>query len=415
MLLPITDIIIKPERQRQNFDPRKLEELTESFRSVGQLQPVIIDEDNILIAGERRIKAAQMLGRTEIWAEYLTNLEPWQKDVAELEENLRREGLSYVEEVMAVKKIHQLHQDKFGVAMSGPGKQGWNVKATAELLGISTGSVSQDIQLASAIEKDPELGKQKTKIAAKSMLGRKNAIKTRQILALLANAKDEKSTSKATSPSSKPASPLTFLHGDARELVSSIPDDSISCLLTDPPWQVEFDAEFGSDIKTGLDLTKEVLKLVYPKLQVGSLCWMFCATKHLIRGTIFNLLVDCGYRPYDQVLIWYKPSVAHSSHPYRELKNDYEPAVFFSKSEPRDLLKPMFAVQTFKVLGQKLHPAQKPFELLKLLIENSTVGGETVLDPFMGSGETLRAARETGRKGIGIEKELEWFNLASSV
>ena len=415
MQLPISEIIIKPDRQRQTFDQRKLEDLSESFRSVGQLQPVIIDENNVLIAGERRIKAALLLGRTEIWAEYLSDLEPWQKDVAELEENLRREELGYTEEVMAVKKIHQLHQDKFGIATAGPGKTGWNVKATAELLGISTGSVSQDIQLATAIEKDPELGKQKTKIAAKSMLGRKNAIKTRQILALLANAKEEKGKSSATSPGLKSQNPLTFLHGDARDLIQTIPDDSISCLLTDPPWQVEFDAEFGSDIKTGLDLTKEVLKLVYPKLQLGSLCWMFCATKHLIRGTIFNLLVECGYRPYDQVLIWYKPSVAHSSHPYRELKNDYEPAVFFSKGEPRDLLKPMFAVQEYKVIGQKLHPAQKPFELLKILIENSTVGGETVLDPFMGSGETLRAARETGRKGIGIEKELEWFNLASSV
>ena len=414
MQLLISEIIIKPDRIRKTFSDKYIEQLSESFRAVGQIHPILVDEKNTLVAGECRIRAARLLGWTSIRAEQESNLEPWQKDVIELEENLRREDLSYAEEVLAVDRLHELHQDKFGKAKAGPGKQGWNVRATADLLGISSGAVSQDIQLAKAIKQDPELAKQKSKIAAKSMLGRKQAIKTRQLLAILSKAKEPKEAGQST-PTPAKTPPLAFMHGDSRLLISSLPDNSISCLLTDPPWEVEFDEEFGSDKTTGLDITKEVLTLLYPKLQDGALCWMFCATKHLIKGTIYDLVQECGYRTFDQVLLWYKPTVAHSSHPYRELKNDYEPCFVFSKGQARDFIHPIFAVQEEKILGTKLHPAQKPQGVLKLIIEVSTVENETVIDPFMGGGSVLQAARDVGRKAIGMEKQEEWFNLASSI
>jgi len=144
------------------------------------------------------------------------------------------------------------------------------------------------------------------------------------------------------------------------------------------------------------------------------LCWLFCATKHLIRGKIFDLVAACGYRIFDQCLIWYKPHVAHSSHPYRELKNDYEPALFFSKGAARDMVKPMFAVQEYKIKGHKLHPAQKPVDLLRFLIENSTVENELVCDPFMGSGTTMQAVKLCNRRGLGMEKAQTLFDLAKS-
>jgi site-specific DNA-methyltransferase (adenine-specific) len=60
--------------------------------------------------------------------------------------------------------------------------------------------------------------------------------------------------------------------------------------------------------------------------------------------------------------------------------------------------------------GRKIHPTQKPERLIKRLL--SLFPGETILDPFMGSGTTLRAAKDLGRRAIGIEIEEKYCEIA---
>jgi len=62
----------------------------------------------------------------------------------------------------------------------------------------------------------------------------------------------------------------------------------------------------------------------------------------------------------------------------------------------------------------KIHPAQKPVNLLKRLIEICTDKGDVVIDPCCGSGSTLRAALETGRNSYGFEISKEFFNRAKN-
>ena len=61
----------------------------------------------------------------------------------------------------------------------------------------------------------------------------------------------------------------------------------------------------------------------------------------------------------------------------------------------------------------KLHPTQKPVALLEYLIKTYTQEGETVLDFTMGSGSTMIACLNTNRKGIGIELDKHYFDVAS--
>lgn len=58
------------------------------------------------------------------------------------------------------------------------------------------------------------------------------------------------------------------------------------------------------------------------------------------------------------------------------------------------------------------HPTQKPIQLMEKLIGIVTNAGQTILDPFMGSGTTLIACAKMGRKGIGIEIDEDYFNIA---
>lgn len=73
-----------------------------------------------------------------------------------------------------------------------------------------------------------------------------------------------------------------------------------------------------------------------------------------------------------------------------------------------------FDLLNFNGDRNKLHPTQKPVELMEYLIRTYTNEGETVLDFTMGSGTTGVAARNTGRSFIGIEKEQKYFDIAQA-
>jgi DNA modification methylase len=65
-----------------------------------------------------------------------------------------------------------------------------------------------------------------------------------------------------------------------------------------------------------------------------------------------------------------------------------------------------------KKIQFKHHPAEKGEDVLEWLINNSTVKGETILDPFCGSGSTLVVAEKLGRNWIGIEIDPKWHEVA---
>ena len=64
-------------------------------------------------------------------------------------------------------------------------------------------------------------------------------------------------------------------------------------------------------------------------------------------------------------------------------------------------------------IAREDHPTAKPLSLLRELVSLFTDPGETILDPFMGSGTTLRAAKDLGRRCIGIELEEKWAEVAA--
>jgi len=70
-------------------------------------------------------------------------------------------------------------------------------------------------------------------------------------------------------------------------------------------------------------------------------------------------------------------------------------------------------IENIAIQGDKLHPFQKPVALMKWCIEKSSTSG-IILDPFMGSGTTLVAAKQLNRKAIGIEIEEKYCEIAAN-
>jgi len=164
MQVPIKEIRVKEGRRR--LDMGHVKELADSIRELGLLNPVTIDKDKNLIAGLHRLEAVRQLGRAEVECT-LSSLDGLQAELAEIDENFVRSGLSaveYGEMLLRRKEIYEtLHPEtKAGAAqaaamnravgnnvadkMSATSKS--FVEDTAEKLNIAPRTVRREIQTA---------------------------------------------------------------------------------------------------------------------------------------------------------------------------------------------------------------------------------------------------------------------------
>ncbi len=139
--VPIDQIRTNPHQPRQMFDPEALEELADSIRQKGIITPVTLREDDdgyILIAGERRLRAAQIAGLTEIPA-YVIEISD-DVDIMEvaLIENIQRENLNPIEEAEAYSVLHSKHDLSQEQIAKAVGKKRVTVTNALRLLKLPT-------------------------------------------------------------------------------------------------------------------------------------------------------------------------------------------------------------------------------------------------------------------------------------
>jgi ParB family chromosome partitioning protein len=150
MKIPIKNVVVDPNRQRK--DMGDLVELANSLKDIGLIQPIVLeDTTNLLLVGERRLRAAQYLGWDEIDFVTKSGLTPAQKKRAELEENTHRKDITWQERCLALAELHDLY--RMDAHASG---HEWYDKHTAGLTGFSAGTIYYNLKLASEIKKDPD-------------------------------------------------------------------------------------------------------------------------------------------------------------------------------------------------------------------------------------------------------------------
>lgn len=192
----------------------------------------------------------------------------------------------------------------------------------------------------------------------------------------------------------------TIYHGDSDQLVHEMPD--VDLLITDPPYGMNFQSnhrEVKHDKIHGDDrLPVETIYHALAKARRAG--YVFCRWD--------NLNQFSGVRIHS-VLAWVKNnwSMGDLEH---EHGRQWEACCFFARPEHK-FIKRIPDVLYAKKTGNFYHPTEKPVSVITQLIACNE--GETILDPFMGSGTTLRAAKDLNRKSIGIEIEEKYCEIAA--
>lgn len=123
-------IIDREGRQRKKIDTGSLKE---SIRLNGVINPIIVNAQLELVAGERRLTSSLELGLLDIPVRFLDELDPIERQIIELEENLKRSDLDWKDQVRAIGHIHQLYVNRDST---------WTQAKTADSLGVTPGWVS---------------------------------------------------------------------------------------------------------------------------------------------------------------------------------------------------------------------------------------------------------------------------------
>jgi site-specific DNA-methyltransferase (adenine-specific) len=182
---------------------------------------------------------------------------------------------------------------------------------------------------------------------------------------------------------------------------------SVDFVLTDPPYLAHYCSRDGRKVDNDNDAAwlKPAFAEIFRVLRRDSFCISFYgwhqADKFIAawRGAGFRL---AGHLTFPKRY----PSTE------RFLRYHHENAYLLAKGNPPQPSQRIPDVLEWQYSGNKLHPTQKPLCVLTPLIQSFSRPSDIVLDPFCGSGSTLVAARELGRRYIGIELSKTYFELA---
>jgi len=185
--------------------------------------------------------------------------------------------------------------------------------------------------------------------------------------------------------------------GDCLEVMKSMPDKSVDAVITDPPYGIGEDIrKADASGRTEFTTTKR-WDLKIPDKEYFEEMFRIGNDQVIWGG---NYFVDY-LRNSRCWLIWDKMQKFSGADAELAWTSFDKSTKVFRKSRVE-----------FHSEEKKMHPTQKPLSLMKWVLENYTNEGDTILDPFMGSGTTGVACVQTGRNFIGIEIDPTYFAIA---
>jgi DNA modification methylase len=212
------------------------------------------------------------------------------------------------------------------------------------------------------------------------------------------------------------ADDVTLYLGDSTDSLLWVPGQ-VRCVLTDPPYGIQYRSNVGKRFDEILGdravPTWWARQLKRACLPAARIYW-FCHESGI--GTVQECLVKLGFS-LARMLVWDKCCGAANTGDLNDFAARTE---YIVAARAQGCSDPLRGARDSNLLAvprvdprKLLHPNEKPLALMEYLVIRSTNPGDLVLDPFCGSGVTLLAARNLGRKAIGFEIEEKYCEVAA--
>ena len=213
----------------------------------------------------------------------------------------------------------------------------------------------------------------------------------------------------------------SLLFGDCLERMKEIQEGSVDLCVSDIPYKLTgggkgdgINSKRPKGILSDNSQLMEVPKFedwlpeLYRVMKEGSHIYLMCNFKNL--HNLMTKTIQVGFK-HVNLLVWEKNNCTPSQF---YMKNcEYTLLLRKGKSKYINNIGSSKTVHKFdNIIGNKVHPTEKPLDLMEFYIENSSGVGDLVLDMFMGSGSTGVACMNTNRKFTGIELDEGYFNIA---
>lgn len=420
-LTNISNIIIPENRIRKEFTLNAINTLATSIYEKGLFHPPVVrkkDGKIILVAGERRIRAIKSIYENdneiyfnneritmgEIPITFIEDLSENEIKEAELDENLKRENLTWQEEMDGIAALHSIRKDE----AEEEGRKYYYVDTARELIkefGLDLAETGGITRVKNAIVISENLNEEVLKAKdfkeALKLIDRKKLREKREILAEEFKEID---------------SIHTLIHGDLFKEFNKLNDNLFDVIIADPPYGMDANkfSNQGAEkhsYKDSYEYFETILQRIcndgFMVTKEKAHIYIFCDINRF--SFVKNILQAAGWDVFKTPLIWNKgPAAGLLPRPAHGPRRTYEAIAFGIKGnkETTGVFPDIISINAEQNIDIQ-RGARKPYLLYKNLLNRSTLPGDKVLDPCCGTGPIFTAATELNLIATGIEIDPE--------